>query len=73
MEMETFRDILCRQMDTMQGYFDSSAEKNMGSNPHQHLDMRDDDDIGADVQGGSRFWLYDIPFFFICTFDLAVA
>jgi len=52
MEMETFRDILCRQMDTMQGYFDSSAEKNMGSNPHQHLDMRDDDDIGADVQDG---------------------
>lgn len=24
-EMETFRDILCRQIDTLQGYFDSCA------------------------------------------------
>lgn len=25
MEMETFRDILCRQVDTLQSYFDSCA------------------------------------------------
>lgn len=24
--METFRDILCRQVDTLQGYFDSCAD-----------------------------------------------
>ena len=25
MEMETFRDILCRQIETLQSYFDSCA------------------------------------------------
>ena len=27
-EMETFRDILCRQIDTLQHFFDSCAEAN---------------------------------------------
>jgi collagen type IV alpha-3-binding protein len=26
LEMETFRDILCRQVDTLQSYFDACAE-----------------------------------------------
>lgn len=43
LEMETFRDILCRQMDTLQTYFDSCAQKNIGADPHQQLDMRDDE------------------------------
>ena len=25
-ELETFRDIVCRQIDTLQGYFDSCAD-----------------------------------------------
>lgn len=52
LEMETFRDILCRQMDTLQTYFDSCASKNKGIYPHQHLDMRDEldeDEIDEDL------------------------
>ncbi len=42
--METFRDILCRQVDTLQGYFDSCADKNEKVN-HENdgLNLEDDE------------------------------
>lgn len=43
MEIETFRDILCRQTDTLQAYFDSCAEKCDSSDLHQKLDLADDE------------------------------
>lgn len=46
MEMETFRDILCRQVDTLQSYFDSCADMVYSSTIHddnEHDDMFDDD------------------------------
>ncbi|XP_065059472.1 ceramide transfer protein-like [Rhopilema esculentum] len=46
LEMETFRDILCRQIDTLQSYFDSCADKNPRFET-QGLDL-DDDDFDAD-------------------------
>ena len=30
-ELETYRDILCRQVDTLQAYFESLAESNSGT------------------------------------------
>lgn len=33
-EMETFRDILCRQIETLQGYFDTCAEASLSSLKH---------------------------------------
>jgi len=42
LEMETFRDILCRQIDTLQSYFDSCAEKHQKEQP-TGLDLSDDD------------------------------
>ena len=44
MELETFRDIVCRQIDTLQGYFDACAElsdKHGGNieNGDQHDDI----------------------------------
>ena len=56
--METFRDILCRQMDTLQSYFDSCAHKNIGDDPHRHLDMRDDDDDEDEIDGNIQGWLF---------------
>lgn len=51
LEMETFRDILCRQTDTLQAYFDSCADKHDDTNNghHQNLDMRDDAEGENDV------------------------
>lgn len=47
--METFRDILCRQTETLQAYFDSCADKHEGNNMNQrNLDMRDN---GEDENG----------------------
>jgi len=47
LEMETFRDILCRQTDTLQAYFDTCADTSTsnGTNNHRHIDMKDDEDI----------------------------
>ena len=42
MEIETFRDILCRQTDTLQGYFDTCAENDNGKSTYQKLDLDDD-------------------------------
>ena len=42
LEMETFRDILCRQIDTLQSYFDSCADRNQREEPIG-LDLNDDD------------------------------
>ena len=45
LEMETFRDILYRQTDTLQSYFDTCAEKHGNDiSHHAHLDMRDEED-----------------------------
>ncbi|XP_013394772.1 collagen type IV alpha-3-binding protein isoform X2 [Lingula anatina] len=43
-EMETFRDILCRQVDTLQGYFDACAEAMKAAGLH-HVDSDDIDDV----------------------------
>ena len=51
MEMETFRDILCRQVDTLQTYFDGCAD-NEGSSIHDHDDLRMNDDMFEDDQLG---------------------
>ena len=52
MEMETFRDILCRQVDTLQMYFDNCAE-NEGSSIHDHADLGMNDDLFEDDQLGN--------------------
>ena len=51
MEVETFRDILCRQTDTLQGYFDSCAENDTGRSTNQKLDLEDnlEDDAGIKI------------------------
>lgn len=51
LEMETFRDILCRQVDTLQAYFDACAAEEQ--NGH---------DCELNVSGGSAsemFWLHE--------------
>ena len=40
--METFRDILCRQIDTLQSYFDTCADGSQKTDPIG-LDLNDDD------------------------------
>ena len=59
MEMETFRDILCRQVDTLQMYFDSCAE-NEGNSIHDHVNLEMNDDMFEDDQLGSLIllWIY---------------
>lgn len=50
-EMETFRDILCRQIDTLQSYFDSCASA-VFQGATQELEHEDlDDDIDLDRLG----------------------
>lgn len=54
MEMETFRDILCRQIETLQSYFDScaSAVSHGSLNDLTEDDIGDPDDLeGVDNQG----------------------
>ena len=48
MELETFRDIVCRQIDTLQSYFDACAE--VSSKQSGHVDIRDQhhDDVFGD-------------------------
>ena len=53
MEMETFRDILCRQVDTLQMYFDSCAENEAGNSIHDHANLAMNDDMFEDEQLGS--------------------
>lgn len=43
-EMETFRDILCRQIDTLQGYFDACSEAMVAAGVEE-LDTEDIDDV----------------------------
>ncbi|XP_064619835.1 ceramide transfer protein-like [Lineus longissimus] len=47
LEMETFRDILCRQVDTLQSYFDACAEAMSRPSVHDmdHDDIDDVDDF----------------------------
>ena len=52
MEMETFRDILCRQVDTLQMYFDSCAESE-GNSIHDHVDLGMNDELFEDDHLGS--------------------
>lgn len=42
MEIETFRDILCRQTDTLQSYFDNCAENDNGKSTNEKLDLNDE-------------------------------
>ncbi|XP_046839303.1 ceramide transfer protein-like isoform X2 [Xenia sp. Carnegie-2017] len=49
MEMETFRDILCRQVDTLQTYFDSCAASEGESSIHDHADLTMNDDMFEDA------------------------
>ncbi|XP_002168208.2 ceramide transfer protein isoform X1 [Hydra vulgaris] len=44
LELETYRDILSRQTDTLQEYFDSCAEKNADHIHYPHLDMKEDEE-----------------------------
>ncbi|KAK0060128.1 collagen type IV alpha-3-binding protein [Biomphalaria pfeifferi] len=56
-EMETFRDILCRQIDTLQSYFDSCASAVTHGAVHElteHDDLDDDLDIPHDVHHHHR-------------------
>lgn len=53
MEMETFRDILCRQVDTLQMYFDNCADNEVGSSVHDHADLRMSDEIFEDDHLGT--------------------
>ncbi|XP_041373633.1 ceramide transfer protein-like [Gigantopelta aegis] len=49
MEMETFRDILCRQIDTLQSYFDSCASVVSHGALHELPEADDiDDDVDID-------------------------
>ena len=57
MEMETFREILCRQVDTLQMYFDSCAE-NEGNSVHDNIDLGMNDDMFEDEQLGSIEHVY---------------
>lgn len=46
MELETFRDIVCQQIDTLQSYFDACA--GTGANHRsQHTDNHDQDIFGS--------------------------
>ncbi|XP_061135347.1 ceramide transfer protein-like isoform X1 [Syngnathus typhle] len=46
-EMETFRDILCRQVDTLQKYFDSCADAVSKDEFHRDKVEEDEDDFPA--------------------------
>ncbi|ESO88102.1 hypothetical protein LOTGIDRAFT_234681 [Lottia gigantea] len=51
-EMETFRDILCRQIDTLQSYFDSCASA-VAHGTHQQLNEHDDIDDPDDLESST--------------------
>ena len=53
MEMETFRDILCRQVDTLQTYFDSCAASEGENSIHDHADLTMNDDMFEDAHLGT--------------------
>ncbi|KAL5004461.1 hypothetical protein ScPMuIL_017917 [Solemya velum] len=58
-EMETFRDILCRQIDTLQSYYDSCASAvahGIAQDLSEHDDIGDPDDLGdhSASHGGSH-------------------
>lgn len=42
MEMDTFREILCRQVDTLQTYFDSCADTAISNSVHDDQGVQDD-------------------------------
>lgn len=55
MEMETFRDILCRQVETLQSYFDACASAVAHyTNGHDHLDNDEVDDVDEGEKGNHR-------------------
>ncbi|XP_076322975.1 ceramide transfer protein [Tachypleus tridentatus] len=66
-EMETFRDILCRQVDTLQSYFDACADTVTAANDKEsdtHLDeLEDVEDNGTtqDPPVNSEDILCDLP------------
>ncbi|XP_071487817.1 ceramide transfer protein-like [Diadema antillarum] len=48
-EMETFRDILCRQIDTLQSFFDTCAEANPRKWPEEPYGENSEDDDDNDT------------------------
>ena len=57
-EMETFRDILCRQVDALQGYFDACADSASGSgDPRKWLDDPCEFDINITITDLLTDWI----------------
>ncbi|XP_060927101.1 ceramide transfer protein-like isoform X2 [Limanda limanda] len=54
-EMETFRDILCRQVDTLQKYFDSCADVVSKDEFHRDRVEDDDDDFPTTTRPDGEF------------------
>lgn len=47
MELETFRDIVCQQIDTLQSYFDACAGAGGNLKQTPHTDSHDPDIFGS--------------------------
>ena len=47
MELETFRDIVCQQIDTLQSYFDACAGAGGNQKQPSHVDGHDHDLFGS--------------------------
>lgn len=47
MELETFRDIVCQQIDTLQSYFDACAGAGGNHKQVPHMDVNDHDLFGS--------------------------
>ena len=56
-EMETFRDILCRQVDTLQKYFDSCADGVSKDEFHRDRGMPEAPDPHRNVALSPQSWL----------------
>lgn len=74
-EMETFRDILCRQVDTLQKYFDNCAD--IDSKDELHRDKGEEiefcyitvlSDCGTNFASGRRKLTVQSPFLEWCYF-----
>ncbi|XP_036954056.1 ceramide transfer protein-like isoform X3 [Acanthopagrus latus] len=54
-EMETFRDILCRQVDTLQKYFDSCADVSKDEFQRDRVVEEDEDDFPATTKPDGEY------------------
>lgn len=64
MELETFRDIVCQQIDTLQSYFDACAGAGGNLKQTPHVDSHDPDIFGSNDGCKSTY--------FVCTIMLAL-